>query len=430
MISSHRAYLSAFVLVTIALTPVLAHATAPPRVVALADLAIRPIEVAISPKQLTLIHFETGEVSMVAVGDPTVVSVTVKGPDVLLKALTSSGSTNAFIWQAGRYTQWTFTVRQNSKDARLIVVKDSVATSGDGSGSRSMERGGNDPKTAAGQASAPATSSLPAIGATVGGVTTAPAPARQPSGAPATESPANAGTTTGDACGNPPTLDEFLKTLKGPQRELFRVYLTDPTLARLQALLRELSPQQQCDVLAVLSVSAPSKQAAADSPKPTGTPSGPSTTDAQNNGQAPPQTAQIRQEPEEQGPSPSDAVQPDSSVPAAVALTVTPEVIDGQLFLYYALQNQGEATLLTDILRLRIFDRNGNRLAFRINRAAQGGYLGRLEADGVEYGVIAIDTSEKTLILEWKLITQGSGAQRLMRAEVQVPEKSIDLERF
>src|SRR5947208_13176004 len=130
-------------LVATALTPVPAYAAAPPRVVGLAELAARPVEVAISTKQLTLIHFETGEVTMVAVGDPAIVNVTVKGPDVLLKALTSSGSTNAFIWQAGRYTQWTFMVRQNSKDARLIVVKDSVATSGDGSGSRSLEREGN-----------------------------------------------------------------------------------------------------------------------------------------------------------------------------------------------------------------------------------------------------------------------------------------------
>src|SRR5437879_4887645 len=154
---SHRAYLSAIALAAVALTPAQAYAVAPPRVVAMAELAARSIEVAISTKQLTLIHFETGEVSMVAIGDPAIVSVTVKGPDVLLKALTSSGSTNAFIWQGGRYTQWTFMVRQNSKDARLIVVKDSVATSGDGSGSRSLEREGNDPKTATGQPSHPAT---------------------------------------------------------------------------------------------------------------------------------------------------------------------------------------------------------------------------------------------------------------------------------
>src|SRR5437667_5978409 len=118
----------AVVLAAIALTPVHLYAAAPPHVVGLAELAARPGEVAISTKQLTLIHFETGEVTMVAVGDPAIVSVTVKGPDVLLKASTSSGSTNAFIWQSGRYTQWTFTVRQNSKDPRLIIVKDLVAT--------------------------------------------------------------------------------------------------------------------------------------------------------------------------------------------------------------------------------------------------------------------------------------------------------------
>src|SRR5213593_2711907 len=144
---SHRAYLSAIALAAVALTPAQAYAVAPPRVVAMAELAARPIEVAISIKQLTLIHFETGEVSMVAVGDPAIVSVTVKGPDVLLKALTSSGSTNAFIWQAGRYTQWTFTVRQKSKDARLIIVKDSAATPRDESSIKSVESAGKEGKT-------------------------------------------------------------------------------------------------------------------------------------------------------------------------------------------------------------------------------------------------------------------------------------------
>jgi hypothetical protein len=101
-------------LVATVLTPVHTYAAALPRIVALAELASKPVEIAISGKHLTLIHFETGDVGMVAVGDPAIVSVTVKGPDVLLKALASSGSTNAFIWQAGRYTQWTLTVRQNS----------------------------------------------------------------------------------------------------------------------------------------------------------------------------------------------------------------------------------------------------------------------------------------------------------------------------
>ena len=136
---SHRAYLSAIALAAVALTPAQAYAVAPPRVVAMAELAARPIEVAISTKQLTLIHFETGEVSMVAVGDPAIVSVIVKGPDVLLKALTSSGSTNAFIWQGGRYTQWTLIVRQNSKDARLIIVKDSIPGTSNGASSGEAE---------------------------------------------------------------------------------------------------------------------------------------------------------------------------------------------------------------------------------------------------------------------------------------------------
>ena len=423
---SHRAYLSAIALAAVALTPAQAYAVAPPRVVAMAELAARPIEVAISTKQLTLIHFETGEVSMVAVGDPAIVSVIVKGPDVLLKALTSSGSTNAFIWQGGRYTQWTLIVRQNSKDARLIIVKDSIPGTSNGASSGDDARQENGEQVATVQPSAPATSEPPAKGAIAGSAPTALAPAQQPSAAPAPEKPTNAKSVTGDACGKPMTLDQFLKALNGQQRELFGMFLTEPTLTRLQALVRELSLQQRCDLLGLVPISTPSNQAA-DFPGSTGAESGQSTTDAQNNGQAPPQAALIRKAPEAQGPPPGKVAQPDSFVPAAVALTVIPEAVDGQLFLYYTLENQSEATLLTDILRLRIFDHHGNRIAFKINRASQGGYLGRLVGDGVEYGVIAIDTSEKMLVLEWKLIKLGSGAQQLMRTEVQVPEKTIDL---
>src|SRR5439155_17595086 len=124
--------------------------------------------------------------------------------------------------------------------------------------------------------------------------------------------------------------------------------------ARLQALLRELSPQQRCDVLALLSASTPSREAVADPPRSAGTPLGPFTTGTQTTGQAPPQTAPSRQEPEAQVPPSSETAQPDSPMPAAVALTVIPEIIHGQLYFYYTLGNQSEDTLLTDILRLRI----------------------------------------------------------------------------
>jgi hypothetical protein len=421
-----RTCLFAFVLAAVALTPVRAYAAAPPRVVSLLEVAAKAFEVPISSKQLTLIHFETGDVGMVAVGDPTIVNVTVKGPDVLLKALASSGSTNAFIWQAGRYTQWTLTVRQNSKDPRLIIVKESVAITGDEPSSQSVERGGRDKKTVTSEAPTTTKSGPPLAGATVGSATTPPAPAQQPSTAIGSEQSANTQAMINEACGKSLVLDQFTKTLNDRQRELFGMFLTEPTLARLQALVRELSPQQRCDLLALLSVSASSKQAPVDPPRSAGTTPGPSTTAAQNNGQAAPQTAQVRPEPQAQRPPSSEASQPDSSAPAPVALTVIPELIDGQVFLYYTLENQGEATLLADILRLRIFDRNGARLAFRISRASEGGYLGRLEQDGVEYGVIAVDASEKSLVLEWKLIQLGSGAQQLMRAEVQVPEKIVD----
>src|SRR5712692_2414689 len=76
----HRAYLAFLVgLVTMSgLGSLSSEAGSPVRVIVLSDLTVRAEEVGISSKQLTLIHFEMGDVSMVAVGDPTIVNVTVK----------------------------------------------------------------------------------------------------------------------------------------------------------------------------------------------------------------------------------------------------------------------------------------------------------------------------------------------------------------
>lgn len=412
---SRSIWLSLFVLVGIALAPVHAHAGAPPRVLALTELAAKPVEVAISSKHLTLIHFETGDVSMVAVGDPAVVSVTVKGPDVLLKALASSGSTNAFIWQAGQYTQWVFTVRQTNKDPRVIIVKGSSAATKDESNARSGARGESDGKKAREPAPVAATSGQPGSGPTVG--STAPVPV-QPSAEPPPQKPTNA--PAGDACGKSPGLDQFVKTLNAWQRELFSVFLTEPTLARLQALLRELGLHQRCDLLALLSALDPSEHGANGSPQLKGTSALPST-NTQNRNQAEQQTAESHRGTEGQGAAETTPDQRRSSLPAGVTLTVTPQIVDGQVFLYYILENRGGETFLSDILRLRFFDRNGNRLAFSINRASQDAYIGRLEANGVEYGLIGINAPEKVLVLEWKLVTLGSGAPQLLQMEVQIP---------
>ena len=407
----------AVVLAAIALTPVHLYAAAPPHVVALAELAARPVEVAISTKQLTLIHFETGDVSMVAVGDPAIVSVTVRGPDVLLKALASSGSTNAFIWQGGRYTLWTFTVHQNSKDARLIVVKDLAATM-DGS-ARGTEDVGKDGKPAAGSTVAPSTSGSPAAGTSAAGSAAPPSPAQQQSPGSAQPQQSTAGAATRDACGASTTLEQFMETLGDRQRALFSAFLTEPTLARLQTLLLELSEKQRCDLLALLSVS--SNQAATNFPRPNRTESASHSTNTQNVNQIKQQTVESQRELEAHEAAGTAPDQFSSSMPAGVALTVTPQIIDGQLFFHYTLENQSKDTLLTDILRLRLFDRVGNRLAFKINRASRDGYIGRLETNGVEYGLIGIDVDEEVLVLEWKLVIQGSGAPQLLRMEVQIP---------
>ena len=416
----HRGYLSAFVLAAIVLTSLQVYAAAPPRVVALTELASKPVEVAISSKHLTLIHFETGDVSMVAVGDPAIVNVTVKGPDVLLKALTSSGSTNAFIWQGGRYTQWMFTVRQNGKDSRLIVVKDVVTTARDES-SRSAEGAGRDGKPATDSTVVAATSGQPAVGTGAASSATISAPAQHQSAGSAQRQSTTTGHATSDACGASATLDDFVKMLNARQRELFSAFLTEPTLARLQALLLELSVKQRCDLLALLSAPASSEQPTTDPLVSAAPGSAPSVVNAHEGNQAQDRTAEACCGSAPQNAESTVTAQQESLTSAGVVFSVSPEVVDGRLLLYYVLENHSEATVLTDILRLRIFDGNGKPLTFGINRASQNGYLGRLETDGVEYGVIAVDAPEKILVLEWKLIEFRSGAQQLVWAEVQVP---------
>jgi hypothetical protein len=304
----HRVYLAVLAgLVTMSgLGSLPSEAGSAVRVVVLSDLTVRAEEVGISSKHLTLIHFEMGDVSMVAVGDPTIVSVTVKGPDVLLKATASSGTTNAFIWQASRYTQWLLVVRHDSKDARLIVVKDTgpvgreeplrAVDHPDPDGSKVMEA----------QAGAP----------------------------PGDQSSVGVGDHRGERplVSSPPAPDKSDKT----------VSVADP---------------------------------------------------------------------------------PDQSVLSHVAMSITPRVIDEQIFFYYTLENHGQVTLLTDILRLRILDRDGHRLAFGISRASPSGRLGRLETNDVEYGVIALDSSGSGLVLEWKLGTVGSAAQHQLRLEL--PARSV-----
>lgn len=256
-----HAFLLVIMVAAIALIPMRASAATPPRIVALADVASRAVEVAITTKHLTLIHFEAGEVSMVAVGDPGIVSVTVKGADVLLKALMPSGSTNGFIWQANRYTQWTFTVRQNGKDARVIIVRDPVArdeSSGSTSGSVKSERPTTGTTAAATRPRQSPSGSTAPSAATV-------SPPSEPSVTSAERHPEIAGGEPRDVCGATASLGLFVKTLNERQRELFGAFLTEPSLASLQALLVELNRQQRCDLLVLLSAPIPSKEPATDS---------------------------------------------------------------------------------------------------------------------------------------------------------------------
>lgn len=373
-----------------------AHAAGAPRIVLLGEASATPIEVAVSPKQLTLIHFDGGDVSMVAVGDTSIVNVVVKGPEVLLKALAFSGTTNAFIWVTGRYTQWRLTIR-DANDPRVIIVKE-----GEGQPAGSSSKSSGEGKAAAPGKPVTVTSAYqPKPDPGKPAAQTSPPPATQPppvssSTPPAAPAAAHAGSSE---------LDQFLKSLNAKQLELFSALLQDPSLVKLSALVRELSPEQRRQLLGLLAAPGALDQAG----KPAAGPPQPSP--------APPKAAagQAGQ------PAPVMAARVNTEVPAGLSFSVTPQVVGSQVFVNYLLQNQGDATVLADGLRLRVLDRQGNRLAYLVTRTSQEGYVGRLSPGGVEAGVITIDTTEKVVIVEWTVVEVGSGAQQVLRAEIQVP---------
>jgi hypothetical protein len=367
-----------------------ASAAAPaaaPRVVMAGDAASKPVEVPISTKQVTLIHFDVGDVSMVAVGDPALVSVTVNGPDVLLRAQAFSGSTNAFIWAAGGYTQWRFVVREGN-DPRVIVVKEGAAAAKPVTVTSAYRPAPTPPQ--------PAPSPAPQAGS-------------QPPAPPAAQ-PAPPG---GPATSGGSALDRFLKTLNAKQLELFGAFLADLTLLRLAALVRELSPEQQKQLLALLAAPGVVEKASATPAQGAAVPPAPA---AQSS--AAPAPALPTGQPS--APPPVVAARVAVEAPSGVFATFTPQVVGRQIFLNYVLQNRGEATLLADGLRLRVLDRAGKRLGYVITRTSQDGYIGRLAPGGVEAGVITAETTEKVVVLEWTLVEVGTGAEQLLRAEVQV----------
>lgn len=375
------------------------HAAGAPRVVLLSDASAAAIEVAVSPKQLTLIHFDSGDVSMVAVGDTSMVNVVVRGAEVLVKALAFSGTTNAFIWVVGQYTQWKLTIR-DANDPRVIIVKDGEGQPARTSGSKSNGEG----KAAAPGKPVTITSAYqpkPDPGKPATQTSPPPAATQQPPAAssstpPAAPPAAQAGSSE---------LDQFLKSLNAKQLELFSALLQDPSLIKLSALVRELSPEQRRQLLALLAAPGALDQA--------GKPAARTSQSSPVPAKAP--AAQAGQ------PAPVVAARVNTEVPAGLSFSVTPQVVGSQVFVNYVLQNQGDATVLADGLRLRVLDRQGNRLAYIITRTSQDGYVGRLSSGDVEAGVLTIDTTEKVVIVEWTLVEVGSGAQQILRAEIQVP---------
>lgn len=412
--------LAAFTMIGVLLAATRSLAAQPqsPKIVPLDTVTVRPVEVGVSTKQLTLIHFEIGDVTMVAVGDTSMVNVTVKGPDVLVKALAFSGKTNAFIWVAGAYTQWVFTVRDSSTDPRVIIVREKVAEAGAQAGTS-----GKGPVTVT-QAYIPPKEQKPAV-------QTKPAAPSVSSQKPATQAkqaaPPASSRKSAEQEGGPglSPLDVFVKSLNKEQADRFAAFLKDPNLETLGNLLRVLNDQQR-DMLMNMLIS--QKALIASGGKLTGTenekqaqPAGkPAGTEKEKQTQTV-EKADQPQKPSSAGVAPVMVAGVSTEVPEGVIFSVTPQVVGDRLFINYIFQNGGQQTLLADSLRLKIYDPEGTRLPYVITRTSETGYVGRLIPGGAEAGVISMELKTKRVVLEWTLVVLGTGEQLVVRATVSVP---------
>jgi hypothetical protein len=91
------------------------------------------------------------------------------------------------------------------------------------------------------------------------------------------------------------------------------------------------------------------------------------------------------------------------------------------LLINYAMSNEGQATLLADFTRLRVYDAAGREIAFRVTRGTSGPFLGRLQPGEVETGVLTVAGSHAIVVIDWTLVEVGTGATRLIRVRLAAP---------
>jgi hypothetical protein len=165
----------------------------PPAPVAVPEsqVASTPYPVALAPDgELRILHFETGLVSSVLVGQPWLVTVVIQGSDVILQARASSGATPVVVYVGAVATLWQVTIGPHGPVSPKITV-----TAGRPSG--------------------------PGSGAQAG-----------PAGAQAAR---------------PPRLEAFLASLSADQKRLFEAWEREPTAEALSEFLASLRPEQRAE---------------------------------------------------------------------------------------------------------------------------------------------------------------------------------------
>lgn len=155
------------------------------------QVASTPYPIPLAPDgELRILHFETGLVSSVLVGQPWLVTVIIQGSDVILQARASSGSTPVVVYVGAVATLWQVTIGPHRPANPKITV-------------------------------------------------TAGRPSGPESGAQASP----AGTTAGRS----PRLEAFLASLSADQRQLFDAWERAPTADALAEFLASLRPEQRAE---------------------------------------------------------------------------------------------------------------------------------------------------------------------------------------
>ncbi|MDR7544748.1 MAG: hypothetical protein QN120_10940 [Armatimonadota bacterium] len=359
-------------------------------------VAQRPAEILLVPGFLTILEFEDA-VNAVATGNPSVVQlVDVTGGTVILRPRTGSGATDIVVSVGDVRALFRVRVASQPRTTHKYLIT-STAPSETDTQETAKPSTGEQPRRPATQVAArtPATQPTPR-----------PSPA-----APQPQQPQAA-----------TEWDRFVATLTPAQQALLLNLMRELSLARLFEFLQALSPQQRDTFLRLARLRGLQPQP-------------PQNSAAQQDRQQPQQATGPRGQPAQQAAQPGGTPDPQKptnphgqpaqqppqagSGPDWIDWQVTVQRTPSGTVLHYTLTNNGQRTLLTDLLKLRATS-DGQPVRLVVTRVNPSGYAGRVNPGDTEAGTIAVQQDRGgVLSLEWHVTEVGSGTVYTLLRTVQ-----------